>query len=142
MNSITKPAIHKKVTKAYALKIDQLVLIKNHQKGPFDLTYIYNHQVVGIPNKSTVLLIAPNGKERKYNIHHVKPVSSLDITTIVTAHRKKFLQPHFNNSGTAFSRSQVLVLVFIAAITQSTCTTYSQKQRNHKYNFTRWKYFQ
>ena len=80
-NRSTKPAINKKVTKASDLKIGQLVLIKNHQTGPFDLTYIYDHCVAGIPNESTVLLTTPDGTERKCNIHHVMPVSSLDMTT-------------------------------------------------------------
>ena len=80
-NRTTKPAMDKKVTKASDLKIGQLVLIKNHWKCPFDPTYIYNHQVVSIPNECTVLLTTPGGKERKCNIHHVKPVSSLDVAT-------------------------------------------------------------
>ena len=57
----------------------QLVLVKYHNKGPFDPTYIYTDRVAGIPNNSTVLLTTPDGKERKCNIHHVKPVSSLDV---------------------------------------------------------------
>ena len=81
-NRITKPALDKKVTKASDLKIGQPVLIKNHQKGPFDLAYIYDHQVAGIPNESIVLLTMPDGKETKCNIHHVKLVSSLDVTTL------------------------------------------------------------
>ena len=81
-NRITEPAINKKVTKASDLNIGQLVLIKNHQKDPFDLTYIYDHWVVGIPNESTVLLTTPDSKEKKCIIHHVKLVSSLDMTTI------------------------------------------------------------
>ena len=81
-NRITKPAINIKVTKASDLKKGQLVFIKNHQKGPFNPTYIYDHWVVGIPNESTVLLTTPDGKDKKCNIHHVKLVSSLDMTTI------------------------------------------------------------
>ena len=81
-NRITKPAIDKKVTKVSDLKIGQLVLIKNHQKGPFHPTYIYDHQVAYIPNESTVLLTTADGKEKKCNIHHVKLVSSLDMTSV------------------------------------------------------------
>ena len=39
----TEPAIDKKVTKTSGLKIGQLKLIKNHQKGPLDQTYINSH---------------------------------------------------------------------------------------------------
>ena len=81
-NRTTKQAIDKKVTKAYDLKIGQLVLINNLRTGPFDLTYIYNHQVVGILNESKVLLTRPDGKEKRCNIHHVKLVSSLDMTSV------------------------------------------------------------
>ena len=58
------------------------MLTKKHQKDPFDPTYIHDHWVVGIPNESTVLLTTPNGKEKKCDVHHVKPVSSLDMKTI------------------------------------------------------------
>ena len=81
-NRRPKPAINKKVTKASDLKIGQLILIRNHQKGPFDLTYIYNHQVASIPNESTVLIMTADGNEKKCNIHHIKPVSSIDVTTL------------------------------------------------------------
>ena len=57
------------------------MLIKNYQKGPFDLTYIYDHHVAGIPNEGTVLLTTPDGREKKCNIHHVKLVSFLDVAT-------------------------------------------------------------
>ena len=80
-NRKTEPAIDKKVTKALDPKIGQLVLIMNHWKGLFNPTYIYNHQVAGIPNESTVLLTTLDGKEKNCNIHHVKPISSLDMTT-------------------------------------------------------------
>ena len=80
-NRVTEPVISKNVTKVSDLKIGQLVLIKNHWKGPFDLTYIYDHWVAGIQNESTLLLTTPDGRENKCNIHHVKPVSSLDVTT-------------------------------------------------------------
>ena len=80
-NRSTKWAIDKKVTKASDLKIGQFILINNHWKGQFDPTYLYDHQVAGIPNERTVLLTTPDGKERKCYIHHIIPVSSLDVTT-------------------------------------------------------------
>ena len=107
-NRSTKPAINKKVTKASDLKIGQLVLIKNHQKGQFNLTYIYDHWVAGIPNESTVLLTIPDSRERKCNIHHVKPVSTLDMTTSCQSSNVECPKVHSNNSGTAFSRTQVV----------------------------------
>ena len=73
------PAANKKITSASDLKIGQLVLVKNHCKGLLDPTYIYDHQVVEILNDSTILLTTPDGKEKKCNIHHVKPVPSIEM---------------------------------------------------------------
>ena len=72
-------AANKNIRSASDLKIGHLVLIKNHHKGPSDPTYIYNHQVAEIINDNMVLLTTPDGKEKKCNIHHVKPVSSLEV---------------------------------------------------------------
>ena len=55
------------------------MLFKNHHKDPFNPTYIYDHWVAEILNDSMVLLTTPDGKEKKCNIHHVKPVSSLEV---------------------------------------------------------------
>ena len=80
-NRLTEPAINKKVTKALDLKIGHPVLIKNHWKGPFDQTYIYKHQVAGIPKESTVLLITRDGREKKCVLghNHWYMISSPDI---------------------------------------------------------------
>ena len=50
------------------------------QKGTFDPTYIYEHRVSGILNDSIVVLITPDGKEKKYKIHHIKPMSPVDAS--------------------------------------------------------------
>ena len=78
-NRMAEPAANKKITRASDLKIGQLVLVKNHCKGPFNPTYIYDHRVAQILNDSMVLLITPDGKEKKCNICHVKRVSSLQV---------------------------------------------------------------
>ena len=51
----------------------------DHCKGTFDPTYIFDHRVSGIVNDSTVMLITPDGKEKKRNIHHIKPVTPAAI---------------------------------------------------------------
>ena len=56
---------NKKITKASDLKIGQLLFVKDHQKGTFDPTYIYDNRVSGILNDITVILTTPDGKERK-----------------------------------------------------------------------------
>ena len=56
VNRRVDPEENKKITKASDLKTDQLVFVKDHCKGTFDLTYIFDHRVSGILNNSTVML--------------------------------------------------------------------------------------
>ena len=76
---MAEPITDKKIASALDLKIGQLVLVKNQCKSPFVPTYIDDHWVAKVLNKSTVLLATLDGKEKKCNIHHVKPVSSLEV---------------------------------------------------------------
>ena len=78
-NRMAEPAANKNITSALDLKIGQLVLVKNQHKGTFDPTYIYDHQVAKVLNDSMVLLTTLDGMEKKCNIHHMKPVSSLEV---------------------------------------------------------------
>ena len=71
-NSRADLAENKKISKANNLKIDQLVFVKDHCKGTFEPTNIYDHRVSGILNDCTVIFNTPDGKEKKYNIHHIK----------------------------------------------------------------------
>ena len=64
-NRRTDPAENKKITKASNLKIGQIVFVKDHHKGTFDPTYIYDHRVSDILNDSTVMLTTPDGREKK-----------------------------------------------------------------------------
>ena len=79
-NRVTKLTDDRKVTRASDLKICQLVFVKNHQKGTFDPTYTFDHRVSGIVIESTVTLTTPDGKEKRCNTHHIKPVSALDLS--------------------------------------------------------------
>ena len=137
-NRITEPAISKKVTKSLDLIIGQLVLIKNHWKGPFDPTYIYNHWISGIPNKSTVLLTRPDGKEKKCNIHHVKLVTSLDVTTLGHSSNVEHPTDAFQQFQDSIQQDTSNDVMFVA-IPPTTCTTYDQRQRDHKYTFAYYK---
>ena len=76
-NPVTEPTNDKKVTKASNLKIGELVFVKDHCKGTFDSSYIYDHRVPGIVNESMVVLTTPDGKEKRCNIHHIKPITAL-----------------------------------------------------------------
>ena len=82
-NRITDPIDNKKVTKATDLKIGQLVFVKDHHKGTFNPSYIVDHTVAGIVNESTVLLTTPYSKEKRCNIHHIKPVTTLNASASV-----------------------------------------------------------
>ena len=80
-NRITDPAENMNITKASDLKIGQLVFVKDHQKGTFDQTYIYDHGVLGILNDNTDVLTTPDWKEKRYSIHHMKPITPVDLST-------------------------------------------------------------
>ena len=80
-NRRTNPADNMPITKASNLKTDQLLFVKDHHKGTFYPTYIYDHRVSGILNDSTVMLTTSDGKEKKCNIHHIKPITPIDAST-------------------------------------------------------------
>ena len=80
-NRRADPEENKKVTIATNFKIGQLVFVKDHQKGTFDASYIYDHSVSGIQNDSIVVITTPDGKERKCNIHLIKPVTPIGAST-------------------------------------------------------------
>ena len=80
-NRSTKPADNRNVTKASDLKIGQLAFVPDHQNNTFDPSYVFYHRVAGILNDSMVVLTTPDGKGRKCNIHHIKPVTALEAST-------------------------------------------------------------
>ena len=97
-NRMASPATDKKITKPSDLRIGPLLFVKNHCKGLFDPTYIYDHWVAEILNDITVLLTTPDGKEKKCNIHHIKPVSSLEAYVGLQAEIPKGTFPKFCDS--------------------------------------------
>ena len=78
-NRRTEPVDNRKITKAYDLKIDQLVFVKDHQKGTFNASYVFDHRVVGILHDSTVVCTIPDGKE-KCNIQQFKLMTALEAS--------------------------------------------------------------
>ena len=80
-NRSIKPAADMQVTKVSNLKVGQLVFVKEHQKGTFDPSYIFDQRAAGIVNDSTELLTIPDGKEKTCNIHHIKPTTALEAST-------------------------------------------------------------
>ena len=78
--TITESKDTKKVTKVTELKVGQLVFVKDHYKGTFNPTYIFNHRVAGIRNDSTVLLTTPHGKGKRCNIHYIKLVTAQEAS--------------------------------------------------------------
>ena len=110
------------------------MLIKNQSERPVQPSiFIYDHQVAGIPNESIVLVTTPDGREKETcNIHHVKPVSSLDVTTPGNSSKVELPTDTFQPIlGPAFNRTQLMMAIF-----PTTHTTYEQKQRDHRYTFT------
>ena len=70
------------------LEIGQLVKIKNCKHYTLEQTFLVDYKVLKILNDTTLLLITPNGKERKTNINDVKPCS---ITQLVENSWDSFL---------------------------------------------------
>ena len=54
-------------------------MVKNHACHTFEPEYLLDYKVVKIINDSTLLLITPNGKERKTNINDVKYCSTTEL---------------------------------------------------------------
>ena len=106
------PVENKKITKASNLKIGHLVFIKDHHKGTFDTTYIFDHRVSGIINDTTVILTNPDGKEKKCNIHYIKPVTPAAAFTNAFDHFKDSIKKNpFDTAQHKYSlRSQVKLL--------------------------------
>ena len=77
------PVEERKFDKASYLKLGQLILIKNHTASTFQPNYLADHKVVKIINDSTFIISSPDRKEKKCNIHHVKPISP--TTTFTSA---------------------------------------------------------
>ena len=77
-NRVTKPTKDRKVIKASDLKVGQLVFVKDHHKGHFDPTYTFYHRIAAIVNESMVFLTTPDGKEKRCNIHHIRPMSAVE----------------------------------------------------------------
>ena len=90
------------------------MLVKNQCKGPFDPTYIYDHLAAKVLSDSMVLLTILGGKEKKCNIHHVKPVFSLEVYVGSQAEIPKGAFPKFwdsiiqNSSGASTNSPQHL----------------------------------
>ena len=71
-----------KCDKATDLKIGQLVLIKNNTGIAFDPKYLADHRVVWIVNESVVILQTPESKEKRCNIHNLKPINTSQAFTL------------------------------------------------------------
>ena len=71
-----------KYDKATNLKIGQLVLIKNNTGIAFDPKYLADHRVVWIVNELVVILQTPDGKEKRCNIHNLKPINTSQVFTL------------------------------------------------------------
>ena len=74
-NRFTKCKNDRKVTKAFDLKVGQLVFVKDVTP-----TYTFDHGAAAIVNESTVVLTTPDGKEKRCNIHYIRPMLASEST--------------------------------------------------------------
>ena len=54
-------------------------MVRNHAHHTFEPNYLLDNRVLQLLNDSTLLLVTPDGKERKMNINDVKPCSTLKL---------------------------------------------------------------
>ena len=54
-------------------------MVKNHAHHTFEPQCLLGYRVLKILNCNTLLLVTPNGKERKTNVNDVKPCSTIEI---------------------------------------------------------------
>ena len=80
-NRRVEPEENKKITKPSYLQIGQLVFVKDHWKGTSDQSHVFDHRVAGILNDSLAVLTSPYGKEKKCNIHHIRPIPASEAST-------------------------------------------------------------
>ena len=73
---------HSKPANNAKLRIGQEVMVQNyvHQTFDFEPKYLNILQSTKILNESSFLLITPNRKECKMNIHDIKPYIILELT--------------------------------------------------------------
>ena len=67
--------------RATDLKIGQLVLIKNNTGVVFDPKYLVDHRMVQIVKELVVILQTPGCKEKRCNIHNLKPINASQAFT-------------------------------------------------------------
>ena len=77
----TEPETDREYSSTKNLKEGQLVLMKNHSAKAFQLKYLADYQIIKIINENTVIVVTPNGREQKGNIHHIKPITPVEAFT-------------------------------------------------------------
>ena len=60
-------------------KPGQPIMVKHHARHTFEAKYLSVYRVLHLLKKCTLLLLTPDGKERKTNIGDVKPCTMADV---------------------------------------------------------------
>ena len=47
----------------------------------FQPKYLADYRIIKVINENTVIVASPDGRKRKINIHHIKPISSTEAFT-------------------------------------------------------------
>ena len=77
----SEPETEEKYNSTRDLKEEQLVLMKNHNVRAFQPKYVTDYRVIIIINENTLIVPSPDSRERKCNIHHIKPISPTEAFT-------------------------------------------------------------
>ena len=88
----SEPETEKKYNSTQDLKEGQLVLIKDHKARAFQPKYLADYRIIKVINENTVIVVSTDDRERKCNIHQIKPISPAEAFTQSLVQR----QPHYN----------------------------------------------
>ena len=85
------------------LKEGQLVRMKKHIVRVFQPKYLADYRVIKVITENTVIVVSPDGRERKCSIHHIKPISPTEGFTSTFEEFTKFIKQHNTHLSTQYS---------------------------------------
>ena len=71
----------KKYSSTKDLKEGELILMKNYNARAFQPKYLADYRVIKVENKNAEIVTSPDGRKRKCNILHIKPISPAEAFT-------------------------------------------------------------
>ena len=66
--------------------------MKTHNARAFQAKYAADYTVIKIINENTVIVASPESRERKCNIHHIKPIPPMEAFTSTFEEFTKYIK--------------------------------------------------